>query len=80
MYRYQNVSDSTQTITASGDINPRVVNAGETCESSVPIENPNFKYIGEADAASVRATVTETSPNAVTEAQQVNNQTQEEQQ
>lgn len=71
MYKYQNVSETDQTITANGNINPRVVKAGETVTSDVPIENPNFQFIGE-DAHAVKATVDQPQAGAVTNAQLVN--------
>lgn len=50
MYKYKNKSEVTQTITADGDIRPRVIKAGGELISSRPIENPNLEFIGEADA------------------------------
>lgn len=78
MYKYQNISKSTQTVTASGNINPRVVKSGEECVSDVAIENPNFKYVGEAGDNKVQGVITQTSPNAVTQAEQLNNETNKE--
>ena len=49
MYKYQNISELDQTITTTGNINPRIVEAGATTESDVAIENPNFKYLGTAE-------------------------------
>lgn len=72
MHKYQNVSGNTQTVTTNGNINPRVVKSNEYCISDVAIENPNFKYVGPAESSQVQGVVTETSPNAITEAQQVN--------
>lgn len=46
MYEYQNVSDTTQTLTHDGEISPRVVKPGEKVQSAVAIENPNFKFVG----------------------------------
>ncbi len=65
MYKYQNVSEQDQTITTNGNITPRIVKSGETCLSTVVIENPNFKYLGEEDAASVKGTVDQPQANAV---------------
>lgn len=64
MYRYQNVSEQTQSLTANGNINPRIVEADGIVISDVPIENVNFKYLGEEDSA-VNATVETPQPNAV---------------
>jgi len=50
MYKYQNVSEVTQTLTNSGNISPRIVKPGETVESDTPIENPNFQYVGSQTA------------------------------
>ena len=50
MYKYQNVSKNVQTLTSDGDISPRVVEPGSEVLSSVPLENPNFKYVGEEKA------------------------------
>lgn len=72
MHKYQNVSETDQTITTNGNINPRVVKSGETVLSDVPIENPNFKYIGE-DSRSVNATVDQPQAGAVTNAQLIEN-------
>jgi hypothetical protein len=60
MYKYQNVSETTQTLTNDGVITPRVVEPGETVESSIPIENPNFKYMGDAVSAPADTIKTET--------------------
>jgi hypothetical protein len=73
MYKYQNVSTQTQTLTGDGHIDPRVVEAGETVLSDVPIENANFKYLGEAESNAVNATVDKPQANAV-----VGNQTKKE--
>ena len=70
MYKYQNVSETDQTITANGNINPRVVKSGETVTSDVPIENPNFKFVGDDHA--VNATVDQPQENAVTNAELAN--------
>jgi hypothetical protein len=51
MYKYQNISKTTQTITHSGNVTPREVKAGEAVVSEVPLENPNFKYVGSEDQA-----------------------------
>jgi len=51
MYKYQNVSGVTQTITTDGDISPRIVHPGEYTESSVAIESPNFKYVSAVQPA-----------------------------
>jgi hypothetical protein len=73
MFKYQNVSKVDQTITASGNINPRIVKAGETVVADVAIENPNFKYVGEADAPnSIQGTVNQPQAGAVTNAELVN--------
>jgi hypothetical protein len=79
MYKYQNVSKVQQTITANGNITPRVVEAGETLLSSVAIENPNFKYLGEdqSDSAGVTGTVV-TQENQVNEAVRLDNENKEE--
>ena len=77
MFKYQNVSKQEQTITANGNINPRVVKPDATVLSDVPIENPNFKYVGE-DSNSVNATVDQPQANAVTNAQPVTNENKEE--
>lgn len=69
MFKYQNVSKQEQTITATGNIKPRVVKPDETVLSDIPIENPNFKYIGKEDDNSVHATVNTPQAGAVTEAQ-----------
>lgn len=74
MYKYQNVSESEQTIVAEGNINPRVVAAGEFTLADRAIENPNFKYIGEFDEEGkeiVRQVDATAAPddNAVTDAQ-----------
>jgi hypothetical protein len=47
-YKYRNVSDSVLSITASGNINPRIVEPNGEVISDVAIENPNFEYVGEA--------------------------------
>ena len=49
-FKYKNVSDNTQAITASGAIEPRVVEPGQEVISDVVIENPNFEYVGESAA------------------------------
>lgn len=72
MHKYQNVSKEDQTITANGNINPRIVKAGETVLSDVPIENPNFKYVG-TDSSSVKGTVDQPQAGAVTNAQLIEN-------
>lgn len=69
MYKYQNISDVEQTITASGNITPRVVEAGGEFTSEIAIENPNFKYLGSTDSASVQGVVRGEQANAVSEAQ-----------
>lgn len=74
MYKYQNVSETEQTITASGNISPRIVKSGETVISDVPLENPNFKYVGEVDGNAVQATVNQPQSGAVTEASRLDNQ------
>lgn len=53
MYQYKNVSEVQQTITAEGDISPRIVEPGETTDSSVEIENPNFELVGSAEVPPV---------------------------
>lgn len=73
MYKYQNVSEVTQVITASGDINPREVAPGEFTISSIVIENPNFEYAGETESQRVQGAVTGVQPNAVIEAQKLEN-------
>jgi hypothetical protein len=65
MYKYQNVSERTQVLTADGAISPRVVNAGDSVLSDVPIENANFKYLGEEESNAVNATVDQPQPTAV---------------
>lgn len=50
MYKYQNKSDVSQTITADGDIRPRIVEPGKSVLSSRPIENPNLAFVSEVDA------------------------------
>lgn len=45
MHQYKNISLQQQVLTAEGDINPRVVEPDGIVVSSVPIENPNLKYI-----------------------------------
>lgn len=72
-YKYQNVSDVTQVLTVSGVISSREVKAGEETVSSVVIENPNFKYVGEVEDNSVQGVVTESQPNSVTEATMLDN-------
>lgn len=42
MYKYENVSDREQAL-----INFGLVKAGGTIDTVLPVENPNFKYIGE---------------------------------
>jgi hypothetical protein len=71
MYRYKNVSDSEQVITADGEVNPRVVEAGQETLSSVAIENPNFQFVKEEadskpdDAGKIQA-VQERNPASIT--------------
>lgn len=70
MYKYKNVSDSEQSITADGEFDPRIVAPGEETIASVPLENPNFQYVGEtaqekADSAQVQA-VQERNPAKIT--------------
>lgn len=77
MFKYQNVSKVEQVVTITGNINPRIVKAGETVTSDVPIENPNFKYIGEADSNAVQGTVNQPQTGAITEAT-LNNENKEE--
>ena len=79
-YKYKNVSNRRLTITSGGNISPRIVNAGAEVVSSVPLENPNFKYIGEADAPMIQGFVTEDQPGTITEATNVDNQTNKENQ
>lgn len=73
MYKYQNVSEETQSITRNGNITPRIVKAGATVLTDVPIENPNFKYLGEEQTgtANINA-ITVTQENAVTQAEPIN--------
>jgi hypothetical protein len=74
MYKYQNVSEIEQTIVADGNINPRIVKAGETVLSDVPIENPNFQFVGEEqDPNKVQGVITQDQPGAITEAQRLDN-------
>lgn len=70
MYKYQNVSEVTQTITADGDIRPRVVEAGKELVSDKPIENPNLKFLGE-DQPDNKVVGTVEKNNVVTDAQPV---------
>lgn len=75
MYKYQNVSEQEQTITSEGDINPRVVKPGETTLSSVGLENPNFKFLGEDVATETQsATDTKQETNLSTEENKVEEQ------
>ena len=70
MYKYQNVSDTKQTLVQEGNISPRNVDPQAIVLSDVAIENPNFKYIGEETAQSGGIVgVAERQENAVTEAQ-----------
>lgn len=80
MYKYQNVSETEQSITADGNIKPRVVKAGETVISDVPIENPNFKYLGDSEGESpqIQGVVTGDQSGAVTEASRLDNENKEE--
>ena len=80
MYKYQNVSNVEQVVMAEGEVNPRVVPAGATTVSSVAIENPNFKYIGEdqSESSSIQSVDTAMQPGAVTDATLVNNENTEE--
>lgn len=78
MFKYQNVSKVDQTITGDGNIKPRIVKAGETVVSDKPLENPNFKYVGEEDSSKVQGVVTEPQPGAVTEASKLDNETNKE--
>lgn len=78
MYKYQNVSKADQTITITGNINPRIVKAGQETVSDVVIENPNFKYVGEVSDNGVQGVVTQSGPGAVTEAEPLNNETNKE--
>lgn len=71
MHRYQNVSDSEQIITAECDVQPRKVAPGAETLSSAPIENPNFKYLGESEPEDERGSghieaVQERSPTSIT--------------
>lgn len=66
MYKYKNISDSVQTITASGSIDPRVVEAGQETVSEIVIENPNFEYVGEVSEQSQTDTVTDQTTNEET--------------
>lgn len=63
MYKYQNISKITQTITVSGNVTPRVVDAGGEVVVDFPLENPNFKYVGadqgEQSAAQPETKITE---------------------
>jgi hypothetical protein len=61
MYKYQNISKNTLTITTSGNVKPRVVQAGETVETDFPLENPNFKYVGNTDNVANDVTAAEQS-------------------
>lgn len=79
MYKYQNVSKTEQTLTVTGNINPRIVKAGDLTVSDVVIENPNFKYVGEAENG-VQGVVNQAGPGAVTEAQKLDNETNKENQ
>jgi len=79
MYKYQNISEVEQTITASGNITPRIVEAGGQFTSDIAIENPNFKYLGSSESASVQGVVVGEQVNAVVEAQ-LNNETNKENQ
>lgn len=74
MYKYQNVSKEVQTVVRDGNISPRVVKPGESVVSSVAIENPNFKYLGEVqeDSASVNGTQVK-QDTAVTEVETATN-------
>lgn len=79
MYKYQNVSKESQVITANGNINPRIVKAGDTVLSNVAIENPNFKYLGEEQQNTSGVSGTQVSqPNMITEASPLNNETNKE--
>lgn len=70
-YRYKNESKTDQVVVGVG-----VAKAGEEIISERPIENANFKYLGEAEKSSVNA-VTGPQSSAVTEGERVNNVTDE---
>lgn len=76
MYKYTNVSNSVQTITASGDIRPRVVEPGGEMLTDLPIENPNFKFIGKSEPGGIVGTAT-SQPAMVTDAQKLETKEQE---
>ena len=78
MYKYQNVSDKQQILTVTGNISPRVVEPQETLVSDVVIENPNFKYVGEAESAGIQGVINQAGPGAVTEASRQDNETNKE--
>lgn len=60
MYKYQNVSGQIQTITTTGNIEPRIVEPNGFTTSDVAIENPNFKYSGEASQTAQEPSQTNT--------------------
>jgi hypothetical protein len=72
MFKYQNISIIEQTLAIDGIITPRTVQPGETCTSSVPIENPNFKFIGKSEDGNAVDGIAQPQPNAVTEAELTN--------
>lgn len=65
-YIYKNVSEIVQHIVGVGS-----VEAGAEITTSSAIENPNFKYIGEATENSKVSAVTQPQDGVVTEAQKV---------
>ena len=75
MYKYQNVSNVTQTLVQSGNITPRSVEPDAYVLSDVAIENPNFKFIGSESDASVVGV--ENRELATTEAEFIENNNQE---
>lgn len=68
MYKYQNVSDTAQSLVGVG-----MVAAGQEIAVEKPIENPNFKYVGQSDNNGIVG-VTGPTENAVNEASLVDNQ------
>lgn len=78
IYKYKNVSESEQTLAIDGNIEPRNVKSGETCISSVIIENPNFEFISKDEASDNKVDgVVAEQPNAITEAELVETNNQE---
>lgn len=72
MFKYQNISEVEQTLAIDGNINPRVVKPGAEVESSVAIENPNFKFLGKSEDSNAIDGRVKPQPNAVTEAELTN--------